>query len=56
MTILHKAAGIVLIIVGFWFLKYFPDMSDYQRKEMTMTGILMGITFFLVGIGLLIFG
>jgi hypothetical protein len=51
-----KIFGLLMIIVGFLILKYFPDISGYQKKEMTMTGILIGVILFLVGIGLIIFG
>jgi hypothetical protein len=51
-----KIFGLLMIIVGFLLLKYFPDIHHYQRSEMTMTGILIGAVLFLVGIGLVIFG
>ena len=51
-----KIFGILMIIVGFLILKYFPDISDYQKKDMAMSGILVGVILFLVGIGLIIFG
>ena len=51
-----KIFGLLLIILGFFILKYFPDTTTYQRGEMTMLGILVGIVFFLVGILLIIFG
>jgi len=54
--IINKIIGLAFIILGFWIVKYFPDIMSYQRKEMTLTGILIGIVLLLVGIGLLIFG
>jgi hypothetical protein len=48
--------GVLLIFVGFLILKYFPDISGYQKKEMTLSGILIGIVIILIGIGLIIFG
>ncbi len=56
MLIFNKLIGVFAILVGFWFLKYFPDISGYQKREMTMTGILIGIILLLIGIGLLVFG
>jgi len=53
---INKIIGIILIIIGLFILKFFPDMSDYQKKGMTLTGILIAIFLILVGIGLLIFG
>jgi len=54
--IVNKIIGLALIVLGFWIVKYFPDIMSYQRKEMTLTGILIGIILLLVGIGLLLFG
>jgi len=54
--LINKIIGLALIILGFWIVKYFPDIMTYQRKEMTLAGILIGIIFLLTGIGLLIFG
>ena len=51
-----KILGIILIVLGFAILKFFPDVTNYQSRGFTMTGILIGILFILVGIGLLIFG
>ncbi|MFH1474075.1 MAG: hypothetical protein ABIE55_04270 [Candidatus Aenigmatarchaeota archaeon] len=51
-----KILGLLMIIVGFLILKYFPDMERYQRGGFTMSGILIGLVMLLVGIGLIIFG
>jgi hypothetical protein len=51
-----KFLGLLLIILGFFILKFFPDIDRYQRSEMTVTGILIGAMFLLVGILLVIFG
>ena len=53
---IYKIIGLILIIIGVFILKFFPDMSEYQRKGMTLSGILIAIFLILVGIGLLIFG
>lgn len=53
---LYKIIGLILAVLGFAILKYFPDITTYQHKGMTMSGIFIGILFILVGIGLLIFG
>ena len=52
----YKILGLILAVIGFLILKYFPDIKTYQHEGMTMTGILIGVLFILVGIGLLIFG
>jgi hypothetical protein len=52
----YKILGLIMAVLGFIILKYFPDVTTYQHKGMTMSGILIGILFILVGIGLLIFG
>jgi len=51
-----KILGLILVVLGFAVLKYFPDITNYQSKGFTMTGVLIGVLFILVGIGLLIFG
>ena len=45
--VLLKIVGLVLVIFGFWFVRYFPDY--YQKKGMTKTGILIGLLIFFVG-------
>jgi len=52
----YRILGLILIALGFVILKYFPDISSYQHKGMTLSGILIGVLFILIGIGLLIFG
>jgi len=56
MNLLYKLLGLILAILGFLILKYFPDMKNYQNEGFTFTGILIGVLFILIGIGLLIFG
>jgi len=56
MNMIYKILGLIFLAIGFLVLKYFPDISDYQKKGMTLSGILIGILFALIGIGLLIFG
>ena len=51
-----KVFGLVMIFLGFLALKYFPDISDYQKKGMTLSGILVGIILSIIGIILLIVG
>lgn len=52
----YKILGLILAVLGFVILKYFPDIKSYQHESFTMSGIIIGILFILVGIGLLIFG
>ena len=52
----NKILGLILAVLGFVILKYFPDVTTYQNKGMTLSGILIAIIFILVGIGLMIFG
>ena len=51
-----KIIGFILAFVGALILKYFPGVGDYQAKEFTLTGILLGIVLILVGVGLILFG
>jgi len=53
---INKIIGFVLAFVGFLVLKYFPGVSDYQRRGHTLSGILIGIILILIGIGLILFG
>jgi len=45
--VLLKVIGFILVIFGFWFVRYFPD--SYQKKGMTKAGILIGLLLFFVG-------
>ena len=51
-----KIFGLLLIVLGFLILKYFPDMQRYQTSDFTMSGILIGAVMIVVGIVLVIFG
>ena len=51
-----KVFGLVMIFVGFLILKYFPGISDYQKKGMTLSGVLIGIIISIIGIIMLILG
>jgi hypothetical protein len=53
---IYKILGVILGVIGFLILKYFPDVTTYQHEGMTMNAILIGIIFILVGAGLVIFG
>ena len=53
---INKIIGLILAFVGFLILKFFPGVSDYQRREHTLTGILTGVILILIGIGLMVFG
>jgi hypothetical protein len=54
--LLYNVFGLILTVVGFLILKYFPDTTNYQNKGFTLAGILIAIIFILVGIGLIFFG
>jgi len=51
-----KVIGFILAVVGFLILKFFPDISGYQKEGMTLSGILIGVIIILIGVGLLILG
>lgn len=53
---IYKIVGLILAIFGFAIIKFFPDTASYQHSGMTITGILIGVLFILIGIGLVIFG
>jgi hypothetical protein len=53
---LTRVIGLLLAVIGFLILKYFPSITSHQKSEMTMTGILIGVILILIGIGLMIFG
>jgi hypothetical protein len=52
----YKILGLILAVIGFLMLKFFPDVTTYQDKGLTASGLLIGILFILIGIGLVIFG
>ena len=54
--VFYKIIGLIMAVIGFLILKFFPDVKTYQHDEMTMTGILIGVLFILIGAGLLVFG
>lgn len=51
-----QVIGLILAIVGFLMLKYFPDQTDYQISGYTMSGILIAIILILVGVYLIFSG
>ena len=46
--------GFVLIMIGAFLVFFFPTTSVHQPDSMALTGIVIGIIFFIVG-GLLLF-
>ncbi|HLC51074.1 MAG TPA: hypothetical protein VJH90_01735 [archaeon] len=54
--VLLKILGIVLIVVGYFLIRLFPDEGEAQSGGFTMSGIILGAALLLIGIGLLIFG
>ena len=53
---LVKILGLLAIFVGFLILKYFPDIADFQKSQMTMSGIVIGVVVAVIGVVMLIFG
>ena len=53
---LIKILGLLVAFLGLLVLKYFPDISDYQKKSMLLSGILIGVIMIVLGIVMLIFG
>ena len=53
---LLRIIGLILALVGFLMLKYFPGVSQHQVKGFTLSGILIAVILILVGIGLIVFG
>ncbi len=53
--VLLKLLGILLVVLGFLVLKFFPDIS-YQRPEMLAAGLFIGALMLVIGIALIIFG
>jgi hypothetical protein len=48
--------GIIPIVIGLLIIRFFPGITTHQPKDMTLTGLWIGIILFLVGIALLVFG
>ena len=53
---LIKIFGLLAVFLGFLILKYFPDVSDFQKSQMTLFGVLIGVALSIAGIVMLIFG
>jgi hypothetical protein len=51
---IKKFLGLVLVLLGIWFLKDFPDLWEYQR-EYFHTALLVGAILIIIGIVLLVF-
>ena len=51
-----QVIGLILALIGFLILKYFPDVTEYQISGYTFSGILIAIILILVGIYLVFSG
>jgi len=51
-----QVIGLILALIGFLILKYFPDVTEYQIRGYTLSGILIAIILILVGIYLIFSG
>lgn len=54
--VLLKVLGIVLLVFGFWLIRYFPGIRDYQRAGFAKSGIFIGLLIILAGVILLVVG
>lgn len=46
----QKILGILLIVIGAWMVKEFPDAAIFQSSSMTKTGIGLGIILIIAGV------
>jgi hypothetical protein len=53
---INQIIGLIMALVGFLMLKYFPDVNEYQIGGYTLSGILIAIILILVGIYLVFSG
>jgi MFS superfamily sulfate permease-like transporter len=53
---INQIIGLIMALVGFLILKYFPDIADHQISGYTMSAILIAIILILVGIYLVFSG
>jgi len=53
---LVRILGLITVFLGFLILKFFPDISDYQNKGMTLLGILIGVILSIMGIIMIVVG
>jgi len=51
-----QVIGLILALIGFLILKYFPGVTDHQLRGVTLSGILIAIILILVGIYLVFSG
>lgn len=53
--LLRRLAGLFFTFIGAFLVFGFPDITDYQRKEMSRAGIFIGLIVAVIGIYLLFF-
>lgn len=53
--LLAKLAGLILVGIGVFLIIGFPDVADYQRPDMSSTGVFIGIVLLIIGAYLLFF-
>jgi hypothetical protein len=51
-----KLLGLLLMALGVLIIRYFPDITEYQRPEFLRAGLFLGAVLFVAGLALLIFG
>jgi len=51
-----KVIGIILALIGFLILKFFPDFVEHQREGFTLSGIFIAILMILIGAAMVWWG
>jgi len=55
LIILTKAIGLLAILGGIFLIVFFPDISEAQPHEMSLTAFFMGLILIIAGILLIVF-
>lgn len=54
-VVLVKLAGIIMAAIGGFLVIEFPDVDQYQREGMSVTGIVIGLVLLIFGLYLFVF-
>jgi len=55
LLLIARIVGIILLLLGIWLVKSFPDISNFQKRKMTVLGVWIGAAFVIAGLILILF-
>ncbi len=53
--IIRKIVALILLGFGFFMVKDFPDITDYQKGGMSLLGVFIGVILLIIGIYFILF-